>query len=259
MTDAPTDASTDTDAGAHTGSGDTRQTPRFVGDAPRSYLAVGVAVVVSLAFSFGYGFVAPDLAEDPDKATRIQLVNILFTYVLLLLIYQLATWLRFRAVDGETLMEWARATNPRGRLSRLRTVLLGTGGRSWSTTAAVVAMGAVLLMAVLDIARSDALVVGLSLALVAVAWTMVVVASAVSYLREYADNGGLEFPDDTTAPTWTDLFYLAVQVSTTFSSSDIDVTSRRMRRLVTSQSLVSFVFNTVIVALLVSTVITLAA
>ena len=49
-----------------------------------------------------------------------------------------------------------------------------------------------------------------------------------------------------------DFFYLAVQVATTFASADVSVTTTKARRLITANSLISFGFNTVIVALLVS-------
>ncbi len=83
-------------------------------------------------------------------------------------------------------------------------------------------------------------------------------AYAVHYAREQSDNGGLDFPK-TPTPTYADYFYLAVQVGTTFGASDVTVESTRMRRLVTGNSLISFTFNTVIVALLVSLLVTTAS
>jgi hypothetical protein len=49
-----------------------------------------------------------------------------------------------------------------------------------------------------------------------------------------------------------------LQVCTTFSTSDVTVTTTRMRKVVSGQSVVSFAFNTVIVALLVSALLTSA-
>lgn len=85
-------------------------------------------------------------------------------------------------------------------------------------------------------------------------WTMVVVAYAVQYLRLDTADGGLDFPGSG-GPRWRDYVYLAVRVSTTFSTSDADVTTTSMRGQVVTQSLIAFVFNTVIVALLVSAVV----
>ncbi len=67
----------------------------------------------------------------------------------------------------------------------------------------------------------------------------------------------MEFPGDS-APTWDDYVYLAVQVSTTFSTHDGTVVTTAMRRKVTAQSVIAFVFNTVIVALVVSAMLTFA-
>lgn len=55
-----------------------------------------------------------------------------------------------------------------------------------------------------------------------------------------------------------DYFYLAVQVSTTFSTSDVELTTTEMRGTSTAQSILAFVVNTVIVALLVSALLTFA-
>lgn len=96
-----------------------------------------------------------------------------------------------------------------------------------------------------------------SLLAVVTAWTMVVYAFAVAYLRADVTKGGLTFPQ-TEGAVWADYFYLAVQISTTFSSSDVTLTSTAMRRLVTLQTLIAFVFNTVIVAVFVSALISFA-
>ena len=49
-----------------------------------------------------------------------------------------------------------------------------------------------------------------------------------------------------------DFNYLAIQVSTTFSSSDVTIERTDARRVVSVHSLIAFAFNTIIVALLVS-------
>ena len=88
-------------------------------------------------------------------------------------------------------------------------------------------------------------------------WVMVVLAYAVTYLRRDVESGGLDFPG-TEQPVWRDYVYVSVQVSTTFATSDVTVTNTAMRGCVTSQTLIAFVFNTVIVALLVSVMLTVA-
>ncbi len=60
--------------------------------------------------------------------------------------------------------------------------------------------------------------------------------------------GGLEFPNDE-EPDYMDFAYFAFVVGMTFQVSDVQVTSSNIRRLVLVHGLLSFVYNTVIVAL----------
>jgi len=67
---------------------------------------------------------------------------------------------------------------------------------------------------------------------------------------------GLEFPGDE-PPDYFDFAYFSFVVGMTFQVSDVQVTSRRMRRLVLLHGLLSFAFNTVIVALSINLAATL--
>lgn len=59
---------------------------------------------------------------------------------------------------------------------------------------------------------------------------------------------GLEFPEEKT-PDYLDFTYFSFVIGMTFQVSDVEISSRRIRRLALMHSLVSFAFNTVIVAL----------
>lgn len=59
---------------------------------------------------------------------------------------------------------------------------------------------------------------------------------------------GLEFPEEH-EPDYLDFTYFSFVIGMTFQVSDIEISSRRIRRLALMHSLVSFAFNTVIVAL----------
>ena len=99
--------------------------------------------------------------------------------------------------------------------------------------------------------HADAVVLVMSGLLVVSSWLVVAVTYAVQYMRTDVAGGGLAFPGDE-RPVFSDYCYLALQISTTYSSSDVQVTAREMRRRVGRHTLVAFVFNSVIVALLVS-------
>ena len=72
-----------------------------------------------------------------------------------------------------------------------------------------------------------------------------------SGVNRYA--GGLVFPGDR-PPDYFDFAYFSFVVGMTCQVSDVQITSRRMRRLTLAQSILSFGFNTMILALLINTV-----
>ncbi len=72
---------------------------------------------------------------------------------------------------------------------------------------------------------------------------------AAAYYREEPDNG-LSFPGSTKGfePDHTDFLYFSFTIAVTAQTSDVGITTRAMRRLVLFQSILSFVFNTTILA-----------
>lgn len=166
------------------------------------------------------------------------------------LFYMIHTWWVFGRVDGATLRSWLIATDPHGRMSYLGAELSGTGPTiavQWS----VVAVGAVLVFTIWPGLLDRPVTVLLSVIVVAVSWSVTAVAYAVHYARIDAARGGLTYPDATPRVFW-DYFYLSVQVQTTFSTSDVSLTSTAARKVVTGHTLVSFAFNTVIIAMLIA-------
>lgn len=66
-----------------------------------------------------------------------------------------------------------------------------------------------------------------------------------------APDGGLIFPGGQ-APDYWDFVYFALVIGMTFQVSDVQITSRTLRRLALAQGVLGFIFNTVIVALSVN-------
>jgi len=95
--------------------------------------------------------------------------------------------------------------------------------------------------------------IGVAVALIVVGWVCVVVSFAVAFRADdlVEDRRALEFPGDGVAE-WADYVYFAVSVMTTFGTTDVTVLSREMRRTVTANAVIAFVFNTVTVAATVS-------
>ncbi len=103
----------------------------------------------------------------------------------------------------------------------------------------------------------------LHIALVAItliaSWLMVHATFAFRYAHEFysKDLGGpdidrgLEFPGERN-PDYLDFVYFALVLGMTFQVSDVQITSRKLRRLAALHGLLSFMFNTIILALTVN-------
>ena len=102
--------------------------------------------------------------------------------------------------------------------------------------------------------------VGLSIASVTCSWFLIHTIFAFRYAHlfytcESEENsikkkhrGGLLFPNDKT-PDYLDFAYFSFVIGMTFQVSDVQVSSSTIRRLALLHSLLSFLFNTVILAL----------
>ncbi len=92
-----------------------------------------------------------------------------------------------------------------------------------------------------------------------VSWLMTHTTFALRYAHEFYERrdgseeiaGGLEFPGER-RPDYLDFFYFALVIGMTFQVSDVQITSRHLRRLAALHGFLSFVFNTVILALTVN-------
>ena len=90
-------------------------------------------------------------------------------------------------------------------------------------------------------------------------WLVTQVVFALRYAHEYYErqpgasrvDGGLDFPGGLPPDYW-DFLYFAMVLGMTFQVSDVQITSRKMRRLATAHGLIGFLFNTVIIALTVN-------
>lgn len=101
----------------------------------------------------------------------------------------------------------------------------------------------------------------LSFSTIMVSWFLVHMVFALYYAHEFhsesrgggarGSGGGLNFPNDH-IPDYLDFLYFAFVVGTTAQTSDVVVTSRKMRRAVTLHGLLSFFFNTTVIALVVN-------
>ena len=108
--------------------------------------------------------------------------------------------------------------------------------------------------------------VGLVLGTVAGSWLLLPIEFALAYASLFHSGPraphGLEFPGDRAdqgRPDYLDFLYFAITLAATSQTSDVTVSARPMRRLVLVQALLSFVFNTVVLALSINLLAGLAA
>ncbi len=86
---------------------------------------------------------------------------------------------------------------------------------------------------------------------IAASWAFLHTSYALRYAHEYyyfnRTPGGLRFTDG--PPDDLDFAYFSFTIGMTFQTSDTEVTTHRMRRIVLGHALLAFVFDTIIVAL----------
>ena len=63
--------------------------------------------------------------------------------------------------------------------------------------------------------------------------------------------GGLEFPKDDSPDYW-DFFYFATSIGAASQTSDVAIRTKALRRLVTLHAVISFFFNTAVLALAIN-------
>lgn len=102
----------------------------------------------------------------------------------------------------------------------------------------------------------------ITLSPVLLSWALLHTIFTIRYAHLYHDHntlatgsivGGIEFPDKND-PDYLDFAYFSFVIGMTFQVSDVQVRSRVIRRFVLMHSLISFMFNTIIVALTINTI-----
>jgi uncharacterized membrane protein len=101
--------------------------------------------------------------------------------------------------------------------------------------------------------------VALSIVAVAGAWALTHTAYTLRYAHLYYRDdgdgeGGLSFPGDQ-PPAYVDFAYYAFTIGMCFQTSDITITSRQIRRATMAHAVLSFGYNTAILATAVSLVV----
>ena len=132
-----------------------------------------------------------------------------------------------------------------------------------SAAASVFAIAAELSLAKGDQGFIKPLRVGLAFATIAISWFFVHLIFALHYAHEYyspetcpdqdghAERAGLGFPG-TEQPDYWDFVHFAVVIGVASQTADISFTAKALRRIGTIHGVLSFVFNTVVLALTIN-------
>lgn len=101
------------------------------------------------------------------------------------------------------------------------------------------------------------LYLGLAGATLFVSWLVTQLVFTIHYAHQHyrnaVDNQGpsLIFPNDDKPDYW-DFFYFATSIGATSQTSDVSIRTKGMRRLVTLHAVVSFFFNTMVLAITIN-------
>ncbi|MDO7884754.1 DUF1345 domain-containing protein [Hymenobacter cheonanensis] len=101
--------------------------------------------------------------------------------------------------------------------------------------------------------------IALSGVAVLASWLLVHTVFTLRYAHQYydanpdgSDMGGLEFPGGEKEPNYLDIAYFAFVVGMTAQTADVSISGRPLRRLALLHGLLSFFFNTALVALVIN-------
>lgn len=117
----------------------------------------------------------------------------------------------------------------------------------------------IIVMEAADGGKPSAAAAFFSIVVIALSWLFVHVIFTLHYAHEFyapADTGkgdrqGLIFPGGDNADYW-DFLHFALIIGVAAQTADIQISSKRQRRIATLHSLMAFLFNTVILALAVN-------
>jgi uncharacterized membrane protein len=255
-TPAEPDAATGPDAVAEPGTPASPPRPRRfdpLRGGPRFWIAFVAAfgALVLVPLFPGYPRPAPDSAAASDETY----LRGLAIWIVFFLTYLALTWMLFRRDPPERIRAWAAAR------------IAGSSGRPrWSFVRSGVGLVVVYFSAALavdaaayvvrDAARIAPEISGplqaMGAVIVILAWFVTHAVHAERYAAlYYQENGGLDFPGDDEPDYW-EFVYFSFAIGMTFGTTNVRATTGDFRRLMLPHKLLSFGFNTAILALVLA-------
>jgi uncharacterized membrane protein len=201
---------------------------RFVYARPRTFIAVAI------------GFIAFFLLPTSLRlATRLLISWDIFVALYLVLVYALVLRSGLAHIRRNAVLQ------DDGRFLILLVTALG----AFASIAAIVLE--------LDAEHRGAPELALATVTIALSWAAVHTTFALHYAHEFyrsAKPGGLDFPKghEDEDPDYWDFVYFSFVIGMTAQVSDVGVTDKTIRRTATAHGIISFVFNTALLALMVN-------
>ena len=176
--------------------------------------------------------------------------SVLLGWDVAVLIYLAWTWGVVQGLDPEVTAQLAKREDPSTPVADL--VVIGAG------TAMLAAVGLALVKAGQATGGMKAYLVTLGLVSVVLSWAVVHTVFALKYARAYYSEpaGGIAFNEDE-PPNYIDFAYYAFTIGMTFQVSDTNITSRAVRRTTLHHALLSYLFGSVLLGLVINVVATL--
>lgn len=176
--------------------------------------------------------------------------SVLLGWDVAVLIYLAWTWGVVQGLDPEVTAQLAKREDPSTPVADL--VVIGAG------TAMLAAVGFALVKAGQATGGMKAYLVTLGLVSVVLSWAVVHTVFALKYARAYYSEpaGGIAFNEDE-PPNYIDFAYYAFTIGMTFQVSDTNITSRAVRRTTLHHALLSYLFGSVLLGLVINVVATL--
>lgn len=229
-----------------TGSPRDRRRPQWaVGENARAWIAAAAASVLST------GLIFVGLFTFPGVRGNIWSIGIILTWALFCAIHAALTAWVFVGTDRHQLEDLLR----RGRTER-RARDHSDDAPGWSMQLSLMSIIVVVLLIAIPALRAQPVILILGLIMIAAVWVSTALMYAVHYarrdLRSLADGGEqFGFAGDADRG-FSDYLYIATIVQATFGPPDVSVRTSAARRTLGHHSVIAFVFNTGIVAVLIS-------
>ena len=157
-----------------------------------------------------------------------------------------SVWLSVRRMDGAATAEFATIEDDSRAAADL--VLIT------ASSASLLGVALTLLKASGESGAARAFITGVATVSVILSWAAVHTVFMLRYARLYfANGGGIDFNDEQT-PNYLDFAYIAFTIGMTYQVSDTAVTIKDIRTTALRHALLSYVFGTGVVAMLINVV-----